>query len=359
MALVTNNQTFSLHTTDVENTEAVKKVIVFDIGGVLALYSENQIRSKIFKEVAKKHGVLKTIASLFSQRKDLSERLRENIMFIVEQIGATYTNYPIIYNEMSHPHPRGLCLLHAGLISSEQFTNEAMEIIEELWKSEESIAMPQKLRRIRSSVEKTFIEKAIQKIGDGELIARMFGPCREGIAILQKALQTPGVEVMILSNYPADQFEALLKQPFMQEALQGVAREHIFCSGQLLPANDRYGLPSRRLEPKPQASAFAEISLFCHDTWGIQPQDIIFIDNQAENIVASRAMGIDGLLVNSSSDLTETTIHSCSFEELDNIIERRLQLAQLCNGITYHTNNLASLINSIIQSKAYTHGSAA
>jgi FMN phosphatase YigB (HAD superfamily) len=333
-------------------TQSIKKVVVFDIGGVLATYSTREVGMSVFKEVVKECGFFKTIKYVISQGSKIERHLRNLIHSVLEEVGKLqFPHYPIMYNEEGNRHPRGLCLLHAGLISSENFTARALQIIQKWWDQDKALC--KQYRRLRSHVEVTFIRNTIKKMGDGNLLATIFKPCKEGIAILKRALATPSVEVMILSNYPIDQFQALLSQPFMKEALKNIPSTHIFCSGQFLPAHTYYNLPERLLTTKPNQASFAEIILFCQDKWHIEAEDIIFIDNQSENVFAARSMGIDGLLVNSCSKTN--TIYPCTFKELEKMITVRLQLAQEPNGLTHTNNDLANILTSIVASKAYTY----
>lgn len=329
----------------------VKKVIVFDIGGVLATYSKSTVGMTVFKEVVRECGFFKTVKYALSQGSKIEDRLRDCIYGVLDEIGKGELRCPIMYDEKGNPHPRGLCLLHAGYISSKEFTATALHIIQAWCNQDRSLC--KEYRRLRSAVEVAFVRNTIKKMGNGDVLATIFKPCKEGIALLRQALQAPGVEVMILSNYPIDQFKALLNQPFMKHALCGVPADHIMCSGQLLPANIKYGLAERRLVTKPHPASFAELILFCSEKWNIQPRDIIFIDNQAENVLAARSLGIDGLLVNSVSK--QNAVYGCTFKELRELIDVRLQLSQTSYGLMQSDNNLASLINSIITSKAYSH----
>ena len=315
----------------------IKKVVVFDIGGVLATYSESEVGMSVFKNVVKECGFFKTVKYAISQGSNLKNRLRTLVNQVLEEVGKEYTDFPVIYSDKGHPHPRGLCLLHGGIIFSKEFTCTARAILCQWWNQDKNVG--KKNRRLYSQTEMAFVRHTITMMGNGNTLATIFKPCKEGIEILRQAVARPDVEVMILSNYPIDQFDALLNQPFMKAALEGIPADQIFCSGQLMPAHSHNGLPERLLAPKPHPTAFAEVTLFCHDKWGVQPQDIIFVDNQPENVLSARSVGIDGLLVNSINEQTE--VYACSFKELSKLINMRLQLphALIDGNLLHHLQN--------------------
>lgn len=333
----------------------ITKVVIFDIGGVLASYSTSSASMIVFKAVVQEVGFFKVVKYALSQKK-LNQRLRALVFKVLEEVGNRSGRSPeslkfhTTCDEQGNPHPTGLGLLHGGSISSPEFVARACAIIDEWWFADKNLCKDVR-QHFRSYTEACFVRAAIKLMGDGERIATIFKPIKEGIRLLEKLSTTPGIAVMILSNYPTDQFEAFLAQPFMKKAFAHVPREQIFCSGQELPNvsyNGRYG-GKHFLPVKPNGFAFFKMAHYCLTTWGVQPKNIFFIDNQKENVQAACEQGMKGLLVNSKNAGHE--IYNHDFKELAQVIEKEV-LSKNSDGFSYGTASLNDIVQIVIEREA-------
>jgi len=127
--------------------------------------------------------------------------------------------------------------------------------------------------------EKELVKNILELIFDPEVHANCTHPIPEGVRLLEECAQNENNTLMLLSNYAADAFEKIYNKQEMQDSIfKFIKPEYAVVSGFI-------GLI------KPYASIFQHLL----SRYNLNPADVIFIDDQAENIEAAQKLGFKAL----------------------------------------------------------------
>lgn len=302
-----------------------KKVVIFDVGQVLAVHSEGALGKKIGWRAFLRNGL-----GLLFKLKHLKRELIKPIWFAVLEEAAEYPDDQRMYEDNGDPCPKGMCALNAGLISLEQLRSHANVVIDG-WLEEDAAneACGNPRTHFMSDVQADMVRTIIHTVFDKKTLVQSYTKL-PGADVLAYALAQPDVCVMILSNFPVEQFAEL--QAHIPDLFHGIPRENIFVSGMEL-AVDECGTDSEgkplRLAIKPNVEAFATLARICKLRWNVEPENIIMIDNQRINIRGALKAGIQAYLVNAE---TEGDEYNHTFDELQKKLEQDFLIADK-NGL--------------------------
>ena len=133
--------------------------------------------------------------------------------------------------------------------------------------------------------QKRLIKRTLTAMFDGETLANATEPIMEGIKLLEECHDAvddngkPKNTLLVLSNWDEASFE-LVRQRHLCIFEKYFESKHIVISGAI-------GLI------KPRKEAFEYVI----NTYGLDPKDCVFIDDQRDNIVAAESVGITGLRI--------------------------------------------------------------
>lgn len=142
-----------------------------------------------------------------------------------------------------------------------------------------------------SKRERKVIKKLMKAIFDPTIISQHFYPIKKGAQLLRRVACTPKNTCMILSNLAGDVFDELSKRPESNDIFQHITHENIIISGKI-------GMM------KPYANIYEYLiqKLIMLDVRFADPlflaQECIFIDDQWENVLAARKLGITSIWFN-------------------------------------------------------------
>lgn len=140
-------------------------------------------------------------------------------------------------------------------------------------------------RFFKNIAHRFLIEKILEfRFMTPHFFGRSFTPIKEGVELLAKCKKA-GHQVAILSNWGADSFPHLKNHAPNNVIFKHFNPEHIFVSGLIKKA-------------KPYQHAYEHVI----DSMGVQPEDVIFIDDQIHNIQAAKKLGIHGIHIVNHKD---------------------------------------------------------
>lgn len=142
-----------------------------------------------------------------------------------------------------------------------------------------------------SQRERKVIRNLMHAIFDPTILSKHLNPIPKAVKLLKMVACVPTNTCMILSNLAADVFTELLKKPNSHTLFQHIAPEHRIISGNI-------GMM------KPYANIYEYLiqKLIMLDIRFADPvflaQECIFIDDQWENVLAARKLGITSIWFN-------------------------------------------------------------
>lgn len=300
-------------------------VIIFDVGGILGNHSQKAVIKKVCKDV----GILRLAGAFFRNRDDLSHATLYRLMNrVLDEIGAKH--YPsdqnVTYTDKGEPCGQGLCAWQAGLITGKAIGDQLGYTVDTLLK-QGVISSKTQANMVQSIITTSMVDK--------HTLANSYRPIKEGVALLKALKENPHNRLVILSNFAPEQFEVLRNQEHMKPIFDEF--DAIFYSGMNINDTDKLGL-------KPNHGTFKTVIEYCANQYHVEKNSIFFIDNQEENIVAAQACGITGLLVNGSSNSTNT--RGLTFSECADYLNSQ----GLCgnNQENSYNNALQSLVRKIL-----------
>lgn len=238
---------------------ATKKVVIFDVGGVL-------LNLHTTKMGIKRIGLLGFVRYLVSHRKTpgyIKKSVLE-LYRITEQ--ETKQSAERAHNYDGSPLPNLINEFQCG----KRTLDECLKLITE--RSNELYAQ----KKYASKAEKDLILALATTPFESKQFAEHTSIIKSGVQLLQKCAQA-GHTVMILSNWDAYSFEHL-KKKYHPEIFQYIKSEHIFVSGAI-----------GHLKPSPAAYECALKAAGC------DAADCVFFDDQSENIDGARKLGIEAI----------------------------------------------------------------
>lgn len=241
--------------------------IIFDLGGVLF----GQSRAGFIRSLG--IGTLVTY-SVFDRKAPwkFGTHLQDIIFAVCERMESPSGSYgKATYTTKGVELPTILCAYQAGIVTSKQVLDQ----------------LPGVLARCReegffsSYRQELLVKRAIEGIFDAQLIAKYIYPLKPNIELLKELslIKNPDgskkYRIMVLSNWDKESFEQVKKR----FARQFAYFDQVIISGAI-------GII------KPNAAAFGYVL----KTYGLHPQECIFIDDQPENIVAALSCGIEAAI---------------------------------------------------------------
>jgi len=244
-------------------------LILFDLGGVLLTYSKRKIGQSAGIRQWMKYLLYDHVnpLSLRTMIFDILHKVRHYIPRNTSLSAIACDDHGIAL-------PLILCELQSGITSSQQLLQEIHYTIDYLAARDYFI----------SDCEKTIATSIINRIFSPEIFVNQLSPLNAGLRLLAQCATAQNADgtlkhtVGICSNFDPESFELLINSPFGEMILKYVSRENIFISGNY---QSHRGL-------KPNDSAFDAVI----EATGFPDENIIFIDDQDENLLSARKRGI-------------------------------------------------------------------
>jgi putative hydrolase of the HAD superfamily len=243
-------------------TEA--KVILWDLGGVL--FEPDKIG------VALEVGLQNFISHVFWDLRSPTE-IQAKIFDVISHLEFDeHARTDVAGSSHGLALPPIMCRWQAGTITGKEIIARAQSVINKLYRYD----------YFDSKVQKDLISKCIQAMFDPEILARNIYPAEEGIKLLQESYRmkteqgAPVHRQFVFSNWDHLSFNLCKKQH------GSIFRyfEAIVISGHI-----------KRI--KPNQDAFEYLT----NTYHLDPQECILIDDQEVNVRAARAYGIQAVLI--------------------------------------------------------------
>ncbi|MBN2267572.1 MAG: HAD-IA family hydrolase [Candidatus Babeliaceae bacterium] len=242
------------------------KAIVFDVGGVLIDFP----RSGAVKRLTRELGIGGLIGQAF--RGNLSG-VSSRVFEVMEKIGGKQVPEAgckcACGNGSELPHL--FCLWQAGLITSD----ELREIIEK-----ELDEQPEKY--LRNNSEKRLLRAIFDIVLDPAACAQSIA---KGVALLRDCVGCMGEgRVFLLSNFDREGFTDLRTNPACASIFELLNPANFFVSGFVGALNTDGTVKNI----KPYRSIYCS---FC-EKYNLKPYEVLFIDDQPENICGAREAGM-------------------------------------------------------------------
>lgn len=247
---------------------AAPAVLLFDLGHVLVEQSKSRISRHL--------GLGNLIGYTLFDRKD-PRQLRERLYELLHAVRAHESRNTLVTDEYGTALPNIFCDYLASCKDAATLLLEITETIDRLKKE----------NFFCSDREEELLRRLVASIFDPLLFTSFTQPIRKGVKLLKKyaakkdADGQPLYRIMILSNWNREAFELLCTNKSAGEIFSCVHPDDLIISG--------HGGSWTALKPYPSAFARAV------ERAGIEPQEIIFIDNEKVNIAAAQSCGIIGL----------------------------------------------------------------
>lgn len=242
--------------------DAAKKVVIFDVGGVL-------LNLHTTKMGIKKVGLWGFVHYLASHcqtpghiKKSVLELYRSQETTALEKKHSAEH----AHNYDGSPLPNLINEFQCG----KKTLDECLKLITE----RSNTLYTQK--KYASKAEKDLILALATTPFESKKFAEHTSIIKPGVQLLQKCAQA-GHTIMILSNWDKYSFE-FLKQKYHQEIFQYVKPEHIFVSGAI-----------KHLKPSAAAYEYVLKIAAC------DAADCVFFDDQPENILGAQQLGIQAI----------------------------------------------------------------
>ncbi|TET06052.1 HAD family phosphatase [Candidatus Dependentiae bacterium] len=233
------------------STNCLSTNVVFDLGGVL--FDINY--GLMYRHICKQAGFT-FLYYLLTKRENPRDLLFQVLNDInlpdIEQKGAC--------DEVGNPLPKALVHWLQGTASNQEIRDTVESVLEEDFSCYEA-------------VEKRVIKTIVNGIFDSKYTTSMLSLNKDGAELVQKCIKY-GHKVFILSNMDAESFDVLCRQyPDFFDLFDGVvvsAKVHLI---------------------KPDPAIFR----YLLDTYQLDPQETVFIDDQEENVKAAETVGIHAI----------------------------------------------------------------
>jgi FMN phosphatase YigB (HAD superfamily) len=233
----------------------IRKVVVFDLNGVLISVS----RGKIGFTAAMRAG------NLFDALVHMRELAgaKGPLFAILNQIGQSHEYPPC--DETGAPLPTALVELQAGTMSCADDRELARGNL------------------FGSEFQAKFIRELIGVTFDPQQFVAACEPIKEGVRLLRSLAARDDVAILILSNFEIEQFNLLRQKKSMCSIFNHIPLENCIISGAF----------QHPYFTKPHPNIFTYLVTVCQTRYPhVRAEDIIFFDDQEENVAAAKNRGI-------------------------------------------------------------------
>lgn len=248
------------------STSASGKVIIWDLGGTLFGTS--------FMTFAYRIGIHHFIGYMIADLR--SPNVRPIVFDVLQKIDPSEENpREVAADEDGNPLPVVMNRWLAGLISGADALKSVHDYIEQLDARHYFVSRRQK----------RLVTKTIEQMFNPDTLVDATYPIMDAMTLLDDCFHAKNADggakntLFVLSNWDEVSF-ALLKERYAHIFNRYFDQHHIIISGAI-------GLI------KPKKDAFAYVL----DTYKLDPQDCIFIDDQYDNVLSAQSVGITSLLV--------------------------------------------------------------
>jgi len=227
--------------------------IIFDLNGVLFSINKIQALSKIgFMDVLAYKLVGKSIKHLETKMYTILDRIKKQ----------TEPKQDLVPTHNGKPLPQIMCDWLRGTISTHDVIDRTLPFIDEL----------DKQKFFSSKQEKRLIKKIIQILFDSQTRCNLYRPIKKGVKILKKCKKM-GYKVYLLTNMDTELI-SLLEQK----------HPAIFAlfDGKVVSADVHAIKPYKKI-----------FNLFLRKHH-VKPHSCCFIDDQIENVIAAKKIGMQG-----------------------------------------------------------------
>lgn len=233
------------------STNCLSTNVVFDLGGVLF----NINYGLMYRQICKQAG-FSFLYYLLIKRKNP----RDLLFQVLNDIDLSDSEQKGACDDAGNPLPKALVHWLQGTASNQEIRNMVESVLEEDFSCYEA-------------VEKRVIKTIVNGIFDSKYTTSILSLNKDGAALVQKCIKH-GHKVFVLSNIDAESFDVLYRQyPDFFDLFDGVvasAKVHLM---------------------KPDPAIFR----YLLDTYQLDPQETVFIDDQEENVKAAETVGIHGI----------------------------------------------------------------
>ncbi len=190
--------------------------------------------------------------------------------------------------------PAIFCNNKKGLISSKDVIAQSQNLI-----NADDNTITRKFQ-FSSNSEKAVITSLISAVFDPATIARHTHPIDEA-AHLFKKYADQGIQILILSNFPADTFAAFKEQESTKKVFEqlGIKEQHIFISGTIQSA-------------KPEPNIYKELATYLTETEKVPSEELaqhcLFIDDKESNIKSATDQNFTGIVCDGNYTDIDTKI---------------------------------------------------
>lgn len=238
---------FTIHLTTTSQTPA-KKAVIFDLGGVI-FHTD-------YLAAIKHIGLWNSTAYFLTGHS--SSTLKQKLFSVLNKVPCPIVNTTNATYQ-SEPFPPLITAWQQGICSS----SEIMKLLQPLLQEQS-----------KSSVESAVLIKALELMFDAHCLAQVTKPIERGVNLV-RFCKKRGYNVYVLSNMDLETMQELQKTyPDIFKLFDGIV----------------YSAGIGHLKPEPP------IYEYLLSTYNLKPQDCIFIDDQKENVLAARTLGIRSFL---------------------------------------------------------------
>jgi FMN phosphatase YigB (HAD superfamily) len=256
-------------------SSAVAKIILWDLGNVLAKSDKSKIGFYLTKEVCGLNPFKAIKLSVLRGKGILSEEnMRRTLDEVMHRLRPNEPQNKIVINDDGAPLTTLECDHINGIRPGDALFAQIQESIKQI--AREDKRKKKADRFFEGKTHKYLIEKTLELcFKKYESFAQCFQPIEPGVQLLAKCAANGTNTVAMLANCDPGLFTALKNQAQLKTVFRHFRPEHIFISGILKTA-------------KPYPQAFEAVIQRMNAT----PQDFILIDDQLANIEAARALGM-------------------------------------------------------------------
>lgn len=263
-----------------QNTLPRKYLILWDLGFVLV--KPNQFKMSTQYVIPKTCGLnpwnLVRLGVLWKKGCLASKGIQDTMDAVLHNARPDEPRQTMIVSQHGEPHANIDCDYQMGTKSDAELWAEIQQSIQQL-DAADKLEPDANKHFFKNPAHKYIVEAALQmRFADPKFFGESFKPIAQGTELLEKCVKA-GHENGVLSNWGNQSF------PYLQAALHNVIFKYfhpnkIFASSQIK-----------------QAKPHREIYQHVIDATDMNPEDIIFIDDQIKNVEAARAVGINAIHV--------------------------------------------------------------
>lgn len=308
--IVQDSRIFAQPKIHARTPKRVPTKIIFDLGGVLFNVSRDKMGDVIKHEIGMGR-LLGYILFGFNNPKKLGSRSFEILEHLfgkqMPEQGCTYTTGSqepdgtrgyACSDDGRTPLPRVLCRWLAGLIGGAEIGKETRRLINEGAADGYS----------HSKRDLEILSDIVGLIFDPQIMADNTEVISEGARLLADSIATTGNHnIFVLSNFARDSFECLYNSSAGRAIFYVIPPENLIISG-YIGYEDEDGT-IHNIKP------YKSIYDYLLNTYHLDPEDCVFIDDQLVNVLAARACGIraihlkDGNYAQVRAELRKLGIH--------------------------------------------------